>query len=591
MSALTVSWELALTWLAASVTFASLIAVATLGLELLAAANRRPRRFVWLGALAMVVIWPIVGWTMMPRKAPEWVVYPAVTASAASTPSRGQGVALTDAPAGTVADRMADRLAGLPPVPTVLTVWGVLSGLLALLALRGLVVLWRTRREARRDELLGVPILRTRDVGPAVIGVHRTALLMPDWLWELDECLQRLVLQHEIEHRRAGDPWLVWFGVAATLLTPWNPAVWFMAQRLRLAMEIDCDARTLRALPEAASQYPRLLLLIAHLRRRPRLVPLLVPSSSQLARRLHAMTSSTPLRSPIARLAVGAFTLAVANAACSRQIAGNLAGPAVPQVLESVLEERVVEPVEDTTASGMTERKLVRNAVVKARGEQRPVSQPVRQTFEARLDSQSAPSRRADATQSLPADSVISAPSSIVLEERVLPRETRRVPLEWPSRVVYSEERVNALGPREIRLAPRPTMMAQPQQLVERRVPVGPGPALSEVRGILNGRRVPGAFFDFEVDKPAVVQASSPHPIYPPEARSRGVEGEVHAQFVVDTDGRVLAGSYVELRSSGPQFSAAVKDWIAQARFNPAQRGGRAVRQLKQMPFEFRLNR
>jgi TonB family protein len=607
VSELTVTWELALTWLAASVTFASLIAVATLGLELLIAANRWPRRFVWLGALAMVVIWPIVGWTMMPRKAPEWVVYPAVTSSAAPSLSSDQGVALTESPAGHVADRIADRLAGLPPVPTVLTVWGVLSGLLALLALRGLLVLWRTRREALRDELLGVPILRTRDVGPAVIGVHRTALLMPDWLWELDECLQRLVLQHELEHRRARDPWLVWVGVVATLLTPWNPAVWFMVRRLRLAMEIDCDARTLRALPDAASQYPRLLLLIAHLRRRPRLVPLLVPSSSQLARRLHAMTSSTPLRSPIARLAVGAFTLAVANAACSRQIAGNLAGPAVPQVLPSAAADSAVSPTADS-ASGAS------------RGDSEPtVYFDFQVDKSAVLTPGSSGPRYPDAlrAQGVQGDVlvqfVVEASGSVrVSSIKVLAsqhpelaqtvvaalRDMRFLPAERLQRLVAQlvqqtfSFRLDGSAS-EVRISARADSLSRARLDSARALSKAQQGARSSAaeRGRLDSTKTTAAadrvLFDFEVDVPAMFAPGSRGPDYPAEARARGLQGKVLAEFVVNVDGTVVPGSIRVVNSTDSLFSAAVEQFLPQARFTPARNGSQPVKQLVQQPFEF----
>ncbi len=201
MSDVAVTWTVALTWLGASLAFSALLGLSVLFGELLAASFGRPRRFLWASALVLAVIWPVLGWFMVPRVAPQWVVYPYEPPAVAI--DVGPSAVLTPA---------AERgwtVSSLPPVATVATVWGVMSLVMAGLVLRGAMVLHRAQRAARREVLLGETVLRTQHVGPAVIGVGRASLLMPEWLWELDERLQRLVLHHELEHRRAGDPWLV----------------------------------------------------------------------------------------------------------------------------------------------------------------------------------------------------------------------------------------------------------------------------------------------------------------------------------------------------------------------------------------------
>src|SRR5206468_2509002 len=46
-------------------------------------------------------------------------------------------------------------------------------------------------------------------------------------------------------HVRAGDPVLLGAACALVALAPWNPALWIILSRIRLAIEVDCDARLL----------------------------------------------------------------------------------------------------------------------------------------------------------------------------------------------------------------------------------------------------------------------------------------------------------------------------------------------------------
>lgn len=98
-------------------------------------------------------------------------------------------------------------------------------------------------------------------------------------------------------------------------------------------------------------------------------------------------------------------------------------------------------------------------------------------------------------------------------------------------------------------------------------------------------------YFDFQVEKPAGSMPGSPGPRYPDILRQGGVEGEVLAQFVVDTMGRVEISSFRVLRASHALFEQAVRSALPRLRFLPAEVGGRKVRQLVQQPFVFNLQR
>lgn len=98
-------------------------------------------------------------------------------------------------------------------------------------------------------------------------------------------------------------------------------------------------------------------------------------------------------------------------------------------------------------------------------------------------------------------------------------------------------------------------------------------------------------YFDFQVEKPVATAPGSASPRYPDILRSAGVAGEVLAQFVVDTMGRVEIPSFKVLRKSHDLFEAAVKSALPNMRFLPAEVGGRKVKQLVQQPFVFALQK
>src|SRR6266446_2657425 len=67
------------------------------------------------------------------------------------------------------------------------------------------------------------------------------------------------MLAHEEQHMRAADPVLHAGALVAVLVAPWNLALWWQWRRLRLAVEMDCDARVLAQGPSAPA-YGELLL-------------------------------------------------------------------------------------------------------------------------------------------------------------------------------------------------------------------------------------------------------------------------------------------------------------------------------------------
>ena len=93
------------------------------------------------------------------------------------------------------------------------------------------------------------------------------------------------------------------------------------------------------------------------------------------------------------------------------------------------------------------------------------------------------------------------------------------------------------------------------------------------------------------VEKAVIAIPGTATPRYPTMLQSAGVEGDVRAQFIVDTLGRVEQGSVRVLDSTHDLFAAAVRDALNRARFKPAEAGGHKVRQLAEQVFTFRITK
>jgi len=121
----------------------------------------------------------------------------------------------------------------------------------------------------------------------------------------------------------------------------------------------------------------------------------------------------------------------------------------------------------------------------------------------------------------------------------------------------------------------------------------GKGVAGGSAKGVEGGKAAPVAenqtYFEFQVEKPVVQAPGSSGPRYPDILRSAGVEGEVLAQFVVDTTGRAEKGSLKILKTSHELFAQAVQNALPNMKFIPAEVGGRRVKQLVQQPFTFAI--
>jgi protein TonB len=111
-------------------------------------------------------------------------------------------------------------------------------------------------------------------------------------------------------------------------------------------------------------------------------------------------------------------------------------------------------------------------------------------------------------------------------------------------------------------------------------------------RGVEGGTgSVDQPYFEFQVEKQVIQAPGSPTPRYPDILKQAGVEGEVLAQFVVDTSGRAEINTFKVLKTTHELFTVAVRSALPTMRFFPAEVGGRKVKQLVQQPFSFTIQK
>jgi TonB family protein len=236
---------------------------------------------------------------------------------------------------------------------TLLTVWAAGTVLLGLFMVVSWFSLNGQRREWRPDSVDGVPVMVARKTGPAVLGVRYPDIVVPEWALQMDLRVRRLMLLHEGEHVRAGDTRLVAAGLIVLAAAPWNLPLWWQFRRLRQAVELDCDGRVLRRVPDRR-RYGSLLIEVGQRRSMPMLGVALAEPASFLERRIRQITLRSRVSGIRRVLLLTAATFLLSGAAVFTRDPMVLADPdrvskptrVEPHVLEIVLPEpeRSTEP-------------------------------------------------------------------------------------------------------------------------------------------------------------------------------------------------------------------------------------------------------
>lgn len=274
-------------------------------------------RFIWAAALAssLAIVAFAPSRTRPPLESPQAALALNDARSSVDAPAPGGSLGLPASVASRLAVALPDWTGRL---------FGSLWVAAATILLGLLAVQYRShhRRAARAPTRLvdGTVVRVTDSLGPAVVGVWPGEIVVPRWLLERPADDQALVVRHERSHVLAGDPALLLAGCIAAALMPWNPAAWYMLARLRLAIEVDCDHRVLRAgTPPRA--YGALLIDLTQATTVTRAgAPAFACRTSHLERRIVAMTARPSSHRLVRRLAAGGVGALAFLAACQADL-------------------------------------------------------------------------------------------------------------------------------------------------------------------------------------------------------------------------------------------------------------------------------
>jgi TonB family protein len=294
-------------WIGYCLLVSALLGLAALLAERALGHYQRPVRWAWAGA--------IIGSLTLPALA--YLVPSAL---------RGVGapIAVELLPLDGVSGASVDAVAAGPAAGLDLLAWLTSANALFLAIWLGSILILggylattfgRLRGEMRSwipGRILDAPVLVSLDRGPAVIGLRRSVIVLPQWIAEVRDDVLRLIFRHEREHQLAGDQRLFALGVVGTVAMPWNPIMWWQLRRLRLAIEFDCDHRVIAAGVPAREYAEALLEVGSRVSHPPLAAAAFAERRSAVERRLHRMTQPlSRLRGPRALATAGVAALLV----------------------------------------------------------------------------------------------------------------------------------------------------------------------------------------------------------------------------------------------------------------------------------------
>lgn len=295
-------------WIIYCVAVSALLSAAAVLLEIAVRRAGQPVRWVWTGSMAAAVVIPL--WALLRPAAA-----PGAAGELPGAPGVGVGVGEIYAIAG-----LAPATPGAGPSAfdtLLLGAWGGASVVLLLLGGWSLLRLQLARSGWQSAEIDGVSVHISNDTGPAVVGWFRPGIVLPRWVLGHAPAERSLIMRHEAEHLRARDPLLMMGAVLAAAMVPWNLPLWWQLKRLRLAVELDCDARVIERGGDLRG-YASLLLEVG--RRRAaigRPVLAMAEPVSFLERRIRTMTAPRSGRPWSVALASAAAAAALVAGACS----------------------------------------------------------------------------------------------------------------------------------------------------------------------------------------------------------------------------------------------------------------------------------
>ncbi len=297
-----------------------------------------PTRWPWLASMVGSVALPMLARAGVSGPVAVRVLPPLVVGSVPTAAAPGAG-------------------AGPGAVQIALSVWATASAVVVAWILVSSWRLLRERRRWRRAEVDGRDVWVSEAAGPAVVGWLRSEIVVPEWALGLADGQRELMLRHEEQHLRTGDPLVLLSGFLIAALLPWNPLTWWQLRRMRLAVERDCDGRVLAERTDVRD-YGALLLEVGRRRSRPALPSTaLGEPKTFLERRMEAMIERMQGRRMRRACAAGGVALVlVATAMCAEDPTSDGAAAAMrsPQAATTATEGNAARAVDPAVAENPT---------------------------------------------------------------------------------------------------------------------------------------------------------------------------------------------------------------------------------------------
>jgi TonB family protein len=373
--------------------------------------------------------------------------------------------------------------------------------------------------------------------GPGVLGLLAPVVILPRGLeTSLTPAELEAILIHEFIHLRRRDNLGRAIQAGFLCLFWYHPIVWLLNRCIGAETERSCDERVLEITADPASYADGIVKTIRHTLGVPQLGFAMAANPPVLLRLKGIMEFGTHRRRPAIRV----------TALVTGGLLFVLSGQA------GVVVMRARNRVETMAA---------------------PAGSPV-----ASLAVPTTPAVTLPA-QNLPAPPEATGPAATPADEKTAELMT----VESPSIAINRP----AL-PAEI-ATPGPITLSIPQPSAE--IPVPPRTALPAIvtiaeRPAKTGTTADGIFALADLDRVPSIRFQA-RPVYPFAMRAAKTTGEVVVGFVIDASGTVRDAHAVHSTQSG--FEAAAVAAVAQWRFRPGQKGGKAVATRMQVPIVFSI--
>ena len=305
-----------LSWMFYSIVVSLLMGLAALALERSVQIRQRPARWLWGACMVASLAIPFIPSTVS-------VQIPETTHADRATPAeilRPQQTTAIETSRFTLPIIGADQTLLSDEVSTLLDwTWRMASMALAVVILAGGAHLSWSRRRWNRAHMAGTAVYISEDCGPAVVGFLRPCIVVPRWLTKLSPDQQEFVIAHERSHLDAYDSQLLTIAVCLLACMPWNLILWWQLRRLRLAIEIDCDARVL-SLGYPVARYSETLIAVGEMQSTSYALTMArYGSNSFLEQRIHNMLRKKTRHARVSALALAC--LGVSLAVCAAEVA------------------------------------------------------------------------------------------------------------------------------------------------------------------------------------------------------------------------------------------------------------------------------